>query len=55
MDKYIFVNGTTKIYAWQGAIAEVATRVSATSLTKTNGATPTSKEILIPSGGSFQW
>ncbi len=55
MDRYIFVNGTTKIYAWQGAITDVAARVSATSLRKTNGATPTAKEILITTGSSFEW
>lgn len=55
MDRYIFVNWTTKIYAWQGAIATVASRVSATSLKKTNWGTPTGKEILITAGSSFTW
>ncbi len=56
MSKYIFVNGTTKIYSWQGGIAEVASRVSGSSLKKTNGATPTLKQILIPAGwASISW
>jgi len=55
MDRYVFCNGTTSLFAWQGAIAEVESRVSATSLKKTNGGTPTSKEILIPTWGSYTW
>lgn len=55
MDKYVFVNATTKIYSWQWGITRVASRVSGSSLKKENWATPTSKSILITSGTSITW
>lgn len=55
MDKYVFVNNTTKMFAWQGGITRVASRVSATQLKKENWGTPTSKSILITAGTSITW
>jgi len=55
MDRYVWVNGTTNMYSWQGGITRVASRVSGTSLKKTNGWTPTSKSILIASGQTMTW
>ena len=43
------MNKTANMYSWQGGITRVASRVSATSLKKENGGTPTSKTIAIVS------
>ena len=55
MDRYVFVNKTANMYSWQGGIARVTSRVSATSLKKTNGGTPTSKTISIASWNLVSW
>lgn len=55
MDRYVWVNQTTNMFSWQGGIARVTSRVSATSLKKTNGGTPTAKTIAIATGNLVTW
>jgi hypothetical protein len=55
MDRYIWVNKTANMFSWQGGITRVTSRVSATSLKKENGGTPTSKTIAIASGNTVSW
>lgn len=55
MDRFVWANNTINLYSWQGGIARVASRVSDTSLKKTNGATPTSKSVLIAAGNTISW
>lgn len=55
MDRYIWVNKTTNMFSWQGGITRVASRVSATSLKKENGGTPTSKTLSIATGNTVSW
>lgn len=55
MDRFIWVNWTTKVYSWQGGITRVESKVSSNSLKKENGGTPTGKSILLTAGQQFVW